>query len=123
MPCAARGRQTSTRKDTGLTFDQLLTLAEKGDRTATRALDRMGTELGRGIAMLVTGLAPGLILVVGEVTRAWTVVGPAIEKSAAERAPGGVVPRIVPAGDGAEARLRGTVALVLRKQFGTASVA
>ena len=72
--------------------------------------------------MLVTGLAPGLILVVGEVTRAWDLVGPAIEKSLAERAPG-VLPRIVPAGDGAEARLRGTVALVLRKQFGAAIVA
>lgn len=122
---AVRGRagQASARKEANLTFDQMLTLAEKGDRTAARALGRMGTELGRGIAMLITGLAPGLILVVGEVTRAWTVVGPAIEKSAAERAPGGVVPRIVPAGDGAEARLRGTVALVLRKQFGSASVA
>jgi predicted NBD/HSP70 family sugar kinase len=118
-----RGRQASPRAEAALTFDHVLTLAEKGDRAATRALGRMGTELGRGIAMLNTGLAPGLILVVGEVTRAWTVVGPAIEKSAAERAPGGVVPRIVPAGDGAEARLRGTVALVLRKQFGTASVA
>jgi predicted NBD/HSP70 family sugar kinase len=82
----------------------------------------MGTHLGRGIAMLATGLAPGLILVVGEVTRAWSIVGPAIEASAAQRTPG-ALPRIVAAGDGAEARLRGTVALVLRKQFGTAIVA
>lgn len=118
----AAGRRAADRKGTILTFDRLLTLALEGDRAATRALDGMGTQLGRGIAMLATGLAPGLILVVGEVTRAWTIVGPAIEKSAAERA-SGVLPRIVPAGDGAEARLRGTVALVLRKQFGTASVA
>ena len=116
------GRRASTRERAALTFDRLVTLALQGDRAATRALDRMGTQLGRGIAMLVTGLAPGLILVVGEVTRAWAIVGPAIETSAAERAPG-VLPRIVPAGDGAEARLRGTVALVLRKQFGTAIVA
>ncbi len=121
---AVRGgrREASTTQGTALTFDQLLTLGQQGDRAAVRALDRMGTQLGRGIAMLVTGLAPGLILVVGEVTRAWGLVGPAIKKSAAERAPG-VLPRIVPAGDGAEARLRGTVALVLRKQFGAAIVA
>ena len=105
-----------------ITFDQLMTLAEQGDDTAVGALSPDGDHLGRGIAMLVTGLAPGLILVVGEVTRAWNLVGPAIEKSAAERVRG-VLPRIVPAGDGAEARLRGTVALVLRKQFGAASVA
>ncbi len=113
---AGRGKKAS------ITFDQLLTLAQQGDRAATRALDDMGTQLGRGIAMLVTGLAPGLILVVGEVTRAWGLVAPSIEKSVAERAPG-ARPRIVPAGDGAEARLRGTVALVLRKQFGAAIVA
>jgi predicted NBD/HSP70 family sugar kinase len=110
------------RRKGSLTFDKLVTLAQQGDRRAVRALDGMGAHLGRGIAMLVTGLAPGLILVVGEVTRAWAIVGPAIEASAAQRT-AAPLPRIVPAGDGAEARLRGTVALVLRKQFGTAIVA
>lgn len=103
-------------------FDHLVALALQGDRRAVRALRRMGEFLGRGIAMLVTGLAPSLILVVGEVTRAWTTVAPALEKSAAARV-SGVLPPIAPAGEGAEARLRGTVALVLRKQFGTAIVA
>lgn len=116
-----RGRRASV-KGPDVTFDQLLNLAHQGDADAIGALDRMGTYLGKGIAMLATGLAPGLVLVVGEATRAWNIVGPAAEKSAAARAPG-VMPRIVPAGDGAEARLRGTVALVLRKQFGAASVA
>jgi predicted NBD/HSP70 family sugar kinase len=119
---AALKAYPGSKKTPAITFDQLLTLAQQGDRAATGALDQMGTQLGRGIAMLVTGLAPGLILVVGEVTRVWGLVGPALEKSAAERAPG-PLPRIVPAGDGAEARLRGTVALVLRKQFGAAIVA
>lgn len=104
------------------TFDQLLTRAEQGDAKAVAALSNMGDYLGRGIAMLATGLAPSLILVVGEVTRAWSAVGPALERSATARA-ASPLPRIVPAGDGAEARLRGTVALVLRKQFGTAIVA
>ncbi|HXG56491.1 MAG TPA: ROK family transcriptional regulator [Vicinamibacterales bacterium] len=105
-----------------LTFDQLLTRAEQGDGRAAAALSGMGDYLGRGIAMLATGLAPSLILVVGEVTRAWPIVGPSIEKSATARS-SSPLPRIVPAGDGAEARLRGTVALGLQKQFGTAIVA
>lgn len=119
---AVRAYGSTGRTKSPLTFDRLVMLAQQGDRRATRALQQMGTHLGRGIAMLATGLAPGLILVVGEVTRAWSIVGPAIEASAAQRTPG-ALPRIVAAGDGAEARLRGTVALVLRKQFGTAIVA
>lgn len=118
----ARARTTSASDGPGITFDQLLTLAEQGDGAATAALDRMGDYLGRGVAMLATGLAPSLILVVGEVTRVWDTVGPALEASAAKRV-STPLPPIVPAGDGAEARLRGAVALVLRKQFGTASVA
>jgi hypothetical protein len=72
--------------------------------------------------MLATGLAPSLILVVGEVTRVWHIVGPALEKSAAAYV-ANPLPRVASAGEGADARLRGAVALVLRKQFGTASVA
>ncbi len=117
-----RGRTSSGGGAPAITFDQLLALAEQGDGRALGALSRMGDYLGRGVAMLATGLAPSLILVVGEVTRAWGTVGPALEKSAAGRL-SNPLPRIVPAGDGAEARLRGTVALVLRKQFGTAIVA
>lgn len=119
---SSRGRTFASGEGATITFDQLLTRAEQGDRRALDVLNRMGDYLGRGVAMLVTGLAPSLILVVGEVTRAWGPVGSALEKSAAERL-SSPLPRIVPAGDGAEARLRGTVALVLRKQFGTAIVA
>ncbi len=118
----ALGRTASVGPAPGITFDQLLTLADQGDGKAAAALSGVGDCLGRGIAMLATGLAPSLILVVGEVTRAWGIIGPALEKSAAART-SSPLPRIVPAGDGAEARLRGTVALVLRKQFGTAIVA
>lgn len=114
-----RGGRKSSDGGAGLTFDGLVTLAHQRDGAAARALERMGSHLGRGIAMLVTGLAPGLVLVVGEVTRAWSIVGPAVEASVTQRIPG-ALPRILPAGEGAEARLRGTVALVLRKHFETA---
>lgn len=117
-----RVRTGARRSGPVLTFDQLMTLALGGDRRAAAVLRRMGTHLGRGIAMLATGLAPGLILVVGEATRAWSAIGPAVEQSARERLTG-ALPRILPAGDGEEARLRGAVALVLRKQFGAAIVA
>lgn len=115
-------RRIKAAHSAALTFDGLITLAQQGDAAAAVALGRMGTQIGRGVAMLAAGLAPSLVLVVGEVSRAWEIVGPAIEASVAERSPD-MRPRIVAAGEGAEARLRGTVALVLRKQFGTAVVA
>jgi predicted NBD/HSP70 family sugar kinase len=52
------------------TFDDLLRLTEQGDAKAREALSQMADYLGRGIAVLVTGLAPDLIVVIGEITRA-----------------------------------------------------
>jgi predicted NBD/HSP70 family sugar kinase len=97
-------------------FAELLSLAAAGDRRAGRALDRMAGWLGRGAALLCAGLAPATLIFVGEVTRAWSRIGPVVEKSLS-----GALPwrsRVVAAGDGAMTRLRGAVALVLQKHFG-----
>jgi predicted NBD/HSP70 family sugar kinase len=105
------------------TFDDILRLAEQGDTRAGEVLDRMAFYLGVGITMLVAGLAPGMIIVVGEVTRAWDRVAPIIEKVVAERAPTAKAARIIPAEDAAQPRLRGTIALVLQKHFGAPQTA
>jgi predicted NBD/HSP70 family sugar kinase len=77
----------------------------------------MARYLGLGIAMLVNGLAPAVIVVVGEVTRAWKRVGPVIERVVAECAHTHAATRIVPTDDATQPRLRGTIALVLQKHF------
>jgi len=41
----------------------------------------MARYLGMGIARLVTGLAPDVIVVIGEVTRVWNRVGPIISET------------------------------------------
>lgn len=102
----------------GPTFNELLSLAEQGDRMAAKALERMAHYLARGLRMLVAGLAPEAIVIVGELTRAWHRFGAVLEAAALEQALAGPAPRIVPAQDGATARLRGTVALVFLKEFG-----
>ena len=61
------------------------------------------------------------IIVVGEITHAWARFGPAISKVVAAGPLPGAMPTIVPAHNGEIARLRGTVALVLQKQFGASS--
>ena len=72
--------------------------------------------------MIVAGLAPERIIVVGDLTRSWHRFGPVIEVEVqAQVLPGGAVPRLIPAYEDGMARLRGTVALVLQKHFGNLS--
>jgi predicted NBD/HSP70 family sugar kinase len=105
-----------------LTFQDLLSRAEQGDPKAAAALERMAHYAGRGLRMVVAGLAPERIVVVGDLTRSWHRFGPIIESEVqAQVLPGGAIPRVIPAYEDGMARLRGTVALVLRKDFGTLS--
>lgn len=106
-----------------MAFNDILRLAEQGDTKANEAIDQMTHYLGAGAAMLVTGLAPDVIVFVGEVTRLWHRVGPAIEKMVQRRSFTHAPTRIVPADAVLQPRLRGTIALVLQKHFGAPSVA
>jgi predicted NBD/HSP70 family sugar kinase len=100
-----------------LSFQDLLALADSGDGLALKALERMFEAIGRGMRMIVTGLAPHEIVVVGEVTRQWRRFGSLIEKEVGMGFLAGRPPRVRPT-EGDMARLRGTVALVLQKHFG-----
>jgi predicted NBD/HSP70 family sugar kinase len=83
----------------------------------------MGHYLGVGIAMLVTGLAPDEILVIGEITKLWKQIGPIIAKTVADRCLTHAKTRIVPTDPLSHPRLLGTIALVVQKHFGAPSVA
>jgi len=102
----------------GLTFRDLMALADAGDALAIKALDKMAHAIGAGMRMIVAGLSPEEIVVVGEIARQWPRYGPVIEQEVAAAVLIGKPPRIRPAADPAQARLRGTVALVLQKHFG-----
>jgi len=103
----------------GLTFVDLLSRADNGDVRAAEALGTMAQYLGRGMRMIVAGLAPERIVVVGDLTRSWKRFGPVIEAEVRDQIlPGGCVPRLDPAHEDGMGRLRGTVALILQKDFG-----
>lgn len=104
-------------------FEDILRLADQGDSKAIEALERMARYLGIGLAMLITGLAPEVVVLVGEVTRAWERVGPIIANELKRRSPSLVNTRIVPTDPDTEPRLRGTITLVLQKHFGAPLVA
>jgi predicted NBD/HSP70 family sugar kinase len=109
--------------ESGLTIEVIMRLADQGDPKAKEAIDRMAYYLGAGIASLVTGLAPDVVMVVGEVTRLWSRIGPAIEAVIKGRSRTHAKTRVAPADPSTHPRLRGTIALVLQKHFGAPSVA
>jgi len=104
-------------------FQDLLRLADTGDARAAEALERMARFIGIGIAGLITGLAPEVIVVIGEVTAAWDRVGPLVETAVKKRTLPHAATRIVPTVPASQPRLRGAVALVVQQHFGALHVA
>ena len=112
------GRIGSRRMPSRPTFGDILRLVERGDLLACDALNKMACHLGEGIAMLITGLAPDMLLVVGEVTRAWAKVGLRVTEAIKRRSPfTRTTTRVVPTDPEAKPRLRGAIALVLQQHF------
>lgn len=104
-------------------FEDILRLAEQGDAKACQALDQMAHYLGLGIAMLVTGLAPDVLVVFGECTQAWSRIEPIIRDVLKSRQPTHASTLIMPTDPSTQPRLRGTIALVLQKHFGLPTIA
>jgi predicted NBD/HSP70 family sugar kinase len=106
-------------ESTSLSFQDLLSLADQGDKSAQKALETQAHFLGRGMRMIVAGLDPEQILIIGDLTRSWHRFGPIIQAEVqAQGLSGGVAPKLIPVHEDGMARLRGTVALVLQKHFG-----
>jgi predicted NBD/HSP70 family sugar kinase/DNA-binding XRE family transcriptional regulator len=116
---ALRYYHESSSHTAGLSFPDLLSRADQGDARAAKALETMAHYLGRGMRMIVAGLAPERIIIIGDLTRSWARFGPIIEAEVqAQVLTGGCPPRLIPVHEDGMARLRGTIALVLQKHFG-----
>lgn len=113
----------NTNSENAISFDHLLRLADQGDGKAVDALQQMAKCLGLGLAPLISGLAPDMIVIVGEVTRAWDKVGPIIKETVAQHSFTRAETQIVPSDPITQPRLRGTIALVLLKHFGAPAIA
>jgi predicted NBD/HSP70 family sugar kinase len=98
-----------------ITFQELLHLAEEGDRFAAKALAKQALYIGRGLQLINTGLSPSMILISGDITSAWHRFGPAIEEEIGKLTLGGTLPQILPTHEGEIARLRGAAALVFQR--------
>jgi predicted NBD/HSP70 family sugar kinase len=96
-------------------FQELLELAQAGDLRALRSIDKMMAYLARGLAMLSAGLAPEVIIIVGDCTALWSRIRPLLESQLIAKSFTSHAPRVVAAVDGDVARLRGAAALALHK--------
>lgn len=106
-----------------MTFPELLRLADKGDAGALQALNRMAHYLGKGAAMLISGLAPEIIVFVGDISRVWERVGSTVVEVAQQRSSTHATTRIIASDPAAQPRVRGIIALVLQRHFGAPSIA
>jgi predicted NBD/HSP70 family sugar kinase len=113
----------SSRAPARPTFENLLRLVEQNDSKAIEALEEMARHLAIGLAILITGLAPDVIVLIGEVTQAWKRIGPLVERVIRSRVPSYVKTQILSADPSVQPRLRGTIALVLQKHFGAPWIA
>ena len=104
-------------------FEDLPRLAARGDVRAAETLDRMARYLGVGLSNLAVGLDPDVIVIVGEVTTAWSRIGPIVEDILRTRALAPPMTRLVPTDSAAQPRLRGAVTLVVQQHFGAPAVA
>ncbi|HTV41603.1 MAG TPA: ROK family protein [Candidatus Sulfotelmatobacter sp.] len=105
------------------TFSELLQLNAHENPRAKKALERMAEYLGKGIAMLVAGLAPDVIVIVGDITQVWNQAGPIVTDIVRRRASTHPSVKITASGNASQPRLRGSVALVLQRYFAVPTVA
>lgn len=94
-------------------FGALMSLAKSGDKPAGQALEKMCRALGQGLHMVASALAPAEIVIVGDITEVWSAFGGLIETEM-RRGPLATIPRVRPALEKSEARLRSAVALVMK---------
>jgi predicted NBD/HSP70 family sugar kinase len=116
---AARGREPHSIR----TFGEILQLNAHGNPRAEMALDQMAEYLGKGLVMLVAGLAPDVIIIVGDIAQVWGKVGPIVTDVVRRRTSTHASVRIMASGMASLPRLRGIIALVLQKYFGVPAVA
>jgi predicted NBD/HSP70 family sugar kinase len=101
------------------TMSDVVNLAKEGDRVARDAVRRTGEYLGSGIAILANTLNPELIVIQGEIGRAWDLIENDVWEVVRTKALASNVEtlRIRPSGLKENASLMGAISLVICRKF------
>jgi predicted NBD/HSP70 family sugar kinase len=99
-----------------LSFNKLLQLAEAGEPAAERAIARQAGAIGRGLRAVNAALSPEVIVLTGDMTGAWELYQPYVEKELAALTLGRIkMPRLLVTGDCEATRMHGASAIVLQR--------
>lgn len=122
---ASMPENRETLRDTGFTIGDLIMKARSGDAVAKAALQETGRYLGIGLGSIITALSPGHIVVDGEITSAWDLIGETITAEARKRTLTDIAAAtpITPAVGGDFPRLRGATALLVARSFAAPRIA
>jgi len=104
---------------TSILFSKLVALARESDQDALLALQKTGEYLGIGIALLVNGLNPEMVIVSGEISRAWDLIEPEIWRNLRIRALAGNLNsmKLQPSSIEENPSLMGAISLVICRRF------
>jgi predicted NBD/HSP70 family sugar kinase len=107
---------------TDLDIEDIIDLANEGNREAMEVFDKTAELLGIGIANLIVGLNPQAVIVSGKVTKAWNLIVDelhnTIEASIRQKLP---KTEIIASSLGVYPTLIGAISLVLARKFASAS--
>lgn len=113
----------SNSKD-GISFEQLVDRALKGEKIAQSALKETAHYLGIGIANLIQGLSPEAVIVGGPMVRAWPLIVEETKQAVEQSLCRGLTPpRIIASTLGAQPTLMGALSLILAAKFASISLA
>ena len=100
----------------GISFHELLQLAEDGDAAAALAIETQAKAIGRGLRTVNAGLSPEVIIVAGDVADAWPRYEPHLMAELALLTRGGSgTPRLMVTAECDTTRLHGAAAIVLQR--------
>lgn len=100
----------------------LVELALEGEENAVHSLEETARHLGIGISNLIVGLSPQVVVVSGNITKAWHLIEGELSRIAKRSVLGGLPDTILmPSSLGELPTLTGAFSLVLARKFASAS--
>ncbi|HYJ79710.1 MAG TPA: ROK family protein [Longimicrobiaceae bacterium] len=108
----------------GFGMEELIARVRAGDARARAALEETGRYLGIGVAGIITALSPARVVIGGEITAAWDVIGGAVGAEVRGRAiTSAAAATPIEVAAGGSPRLRGATALLVAHRFAAPKVA
>lgn len=109
-------------KNGEVNMEQLIKLANEGEKEAVRALKGTAKYLGIGISNLIIGFSPQAVIVSGSIAKVWDLIKDEIEDLAERSVRQGLPHTVIRASSlGDSPTLMGSLSLVLARKFASAN--